>query len=140
MFIQQGGPIGPPCFILNKFYETYNLLPSFYFIPILLPKNNEPEWAGLKIPTNFPAPVQKIEDLNITKAGFELGRKLFYDPLLSKDNTISCGSCHNQGSGFTHHGHDVSHGINDLLGRRNALPVQNLLWQNSFLGWRSSSH
>ncbi|HQX44006.1 MAG: c-type cytochrome [Saprospiraceae bacterium] len=95
-------------------------------------KNNEPEWAGLKIPTNFPAPVQKIEDLNITKAGFELGRKLFYDPLLSKDNTISCGSCHNQGSGFTHHGHDVSHGINDLLGRRNALPVQNLLWQNSF--------
>lgn len=99
-----------------------------------MPKNNEPEWLGLKIPSNFPAPVQKIEDLNITKAGFELGRKLFYDPLLSKDNTISCGSCHNQGSAFTHHGHDVSHGINDLLGRRNALPVQNLLWQNSFFG------
>ncbi|MBX9448904.1 MAG: cytochrome-c peroxidase [Taibaiella sp.] len=51
---------------------------------------------------------------------------------LSRNNTISCGSCHIQASAFTHHGHDISHGIDDRLGRRNAPPIQNLAWHTSF--------
>lgn len=98
-----------------------------------------PAWEGLKIPSNFPEPVYLMQDNPVTKEGFELGRKLFYDPILSRNNTISCGSCHNQGSAFTHHGHDISHGIDDLLGRRNALPIQNLLWQPSFF-WDGGVH
>ena len=100
---------------------------------------NEIPFKGLQIPENFPKPAYSMSDNPVTKEGFELGRKLFYDPILSRDNTISCGSCHNQGSAFTHHGHDISHGINDLLGRRNALPVQNLLWQDSYF-WDGGVH
>ena len=51
----------------------------------------------------------------LTADGFTLGRTLFYDPLLSLNNTISCGSCHQQFAAFSHSGHDVSHGINGLL-------------------------
>lgn len=88
----------------------------------------------LAIPSNFPSPVYDLSSNPITYAGFTLGRKLFYDPILSRNNTISCGSCHIQGSAFTHHGHAVSHGIDDRLGTRNAPPIMNLAW-NKFFFW-----
>lgn len=62
-----------------------------------------------------------------------MGRTLFYDPLLSSDNSVSCGSCHQQFSAFAHSGHDVSHGVNSLLGNRNAPALQNLTWNTSFM-------
>lgn len=96
-------------------------------------------WLGLQFPKNFPAPHYSMNDNPVTKEGFELGKKLFYDPILSRNNTISCGSCHIQTSAFTHHGHRVSHGIDDLLGKRNAPPIQNLLWQTSFF-WDGGVH
>ncbi|WP_300599818.1 cytochrome c peroxidase [Niabella sp.] len=85
-------------------------------------------FAGFQQPGNFPAPVYHFETNPVTKDGFELGRKLFYEPRLSRNNTISCGSCHIQSSAFTQHGHDVSHGIDDRLGSRNAPPIMNLAW------------
>lgn len=99
----------------------------------------ESDWLGLVFPNHFPPPVYNMSDNPVTKDGFELGKRLFYDPILSRDSTISCGSCHIQGSAFTHHGHNVSHGIDDLLGRRNAPPIQNLLWQNTFF-WDGGVH
>ncbi|TAH20423.1 MAG: cytochrome-c peroxidase [Cytophagales bacterium] len=86
----------------------------------------------LSVPKNFPKPVYDFSKNPISNAGFELGKALFYDGLLSKDGTISCGSCHQQQAGFTQHGHDLSHGINDLPTLRNALPIQNLAWQKEF--------
>lgn len=94
-------------------------------------QNLEPEMQ-LSVPKNFPKPVYDLSKNPITNAGFELGKALFYDGLLSKDGSISCGSCHQQQAGFTQHGHDLSHGINDLLTLRNALPIQNLAWQKEF--------
>lgn len=99
----------------------------------------EPVWEGLKLPANFPVPLNNMSNNPITRDGFMLGKKLFYDPILSRDNSISCGSCHNQGSAFTHHRHDISHGIDDLLGRRNSLPIQNLLWQPHYF-WDGGVH
>ncbi len=90
-------------------------------------------FEGFQKPSNFPEPVYKFQNNNITKAGFDLGRKLFFDPMLSVDNTISCGSCHIPTSAFTQHGHSVSHGINDLLGTRNSPPIMNLAWSSSFM-------
>ncbi|MCW3466305.1 cytochrome-c peroxidase [Chitinophaga nivalis] len=90
-------------------------------------------FVGFRQPANFPAPVYKLDANQITQAGFELGRKLFYEPRLSRNNTISCGDCHIQTSAFTHHGHDVSHGIDDRLGSRNAPPMMNLAWQPSYM-------
>lgn len=85
-------------------------------------------------PTYFPKPIYNFDNNSITKAKFELGRKLFYDPILSSNNTISCGTCHIQTSAFTHHGHAVSHGIFDRMGVRNSPPIMNLAW-NSSLMW-----
>lgn len=90
-------------------------------------------FAGFNKPVNFPEPVYKFENNKITQAGFELGKKLFYDTRLSVNNTISCGSCHIQTSAFTHHGHTVSHGIFDREGTRNSPPIMNLAWNSSFM-------
>ncbi|HMU47505.1 MAG TPA: cytochrome c peroxidase [Chitinophagaceae bacterium] len=90
-------------------------------------------FEGFQKPSNFPEPVYHFNTNPVTKDGFILGRTLFYDPILSANNTISCGSCHIQTSSFTHHGHTVSHGIFDLLGTRNAPPIMNLAWNTSFM-------
>ena len=84
------------------------------------------------IPSNFPDLQQDISNNYPTKYGVELGKKLFYDARLSKDNTISCAFCHEQSSAFTHHGHDFSHGINNLIGNRNAPAVQNMAFQSEY--------
>jgi cytochrome c peroxidase len=85
------------------------------------------------IPPGWPTPYYNYSNNPLTADGFTLGRTLFYDPLLSLDNTISCGSCHQQFAAFAHSGHDVSHGINGLLGIRNAPALQNLNWNTSFM-------
>ncbi|WNJ16981.1 cytochrome c peroxidase [Pontibacter sp. G13] len=52
----------------------------------------------------------------ITDAGATLGRVLFYDKALSVDNTIACGSCHQQTFGFSDTA-QASQGVNGLTGR-----------------------
>ncbi|GEP89614.1 cytochrome c peroxidase [Chitinophaga terrae (ex Kim and Jung 2007)] len=96
-------------------------------------ERQEPAFEGFVQPAGFPAPAYNIAGNPVTKAGFELGRKLFYEPRLSRNNTISCGSCHLQTSAFTHHGHDISHGIDDRLGSRNAPPIMNLAWSPTLM-------
>ncbi len=90
-------------------------------------------FLGFQQPANFPAPVYNFANNKITKAGFELGRTLFYEGRLSRDNSVSCGSCHIQSAAFTQHGHDVSHGIDDRLGTRNSPPIMNLAWNKAFM-------
>jgi cytochrome c peroxidase len=86
-----------------------------------------------KSPPYFPKPSYHFETNKITDAGFALGKKLFYDSLLSVDNSTSCGSCHISTSAFTHHGHDLSHGLNGSLTKRNSPPIMNLAWSSSFM-------
>lgn len=90
-------------------------------------------FLGFKRPANFPEPVYNFANNKISKAGFELGRSLFYEGRLSRDNSVSCGSCHIQSAAFTQHGHDVSHGIDDRLGTRNSPPIMNLAWNKAFM-------
>ena len=88
---------------------------------------------GLEQPINFPASTYDLNDNPIDVAGFELGRKLFYDVNLSDGNAISCAECHNQAFAFTHHGHDLSEGVLvDQLGVRNSQPIQNLAFMDAF--------
>lgn len=96
-------------------------------------KEWEEVFPGFRKPEHFPQPVYRIADNPVTKEKFELGRKLFYDGLLSSDNQISCGSCHIPTSAFTQHGHSLSHGVNDLLGTRNSPPIMNLAWNPTFM-------
>jgi len=83
-------------------------------------------------PKHFPTIVYDLEKNPLTQEKINLGRALFYDPILSKDGTISCASCHSPYNGFAHTDHDLSHGINDLIGTRNAPALFNLAWQTSF--------
>ncbi len=87
----------------------------------------------LLYPNYFPAPAYDFTKNSLTKEKVALGRALFYDPKLSKDNTISCASCHSPYNGFAHTDHDLSHGINDQIGTRNAPALFNLAWQKSFM-------
>jgi len=87
----------------------------------------------LEYPAYFPSPVYNFSNNPLTEAGINLGRALFYDPLLSKDGTVSCASCHSSYNAFAHTDHDLSHGINDQIGTRNAPALFNLAWQSSFM-------
>lgn len=53
-----------------------------------------------------------------------LGRQLFYDKRLSKDNTIACASCHMPTQGFAD-GEKVSRGVGGMSGVRNAPSIVN---------------
>lgn len=85
-----------------------------------------------EIPAGFPSPVYTFQDNPLTKEGFELGRKLFYDGRLSIDNLHPCSSCHQQIGGFGTFEHDRSHGVFDSHTLRNAPVLFNLAWNNSF--------
>jgi cytochrome c peroxidase len=78
-------------------------------------------WSAFEIPENNP----------MTSEGVALGRKLFYDPILSGNNTQSCASCHQLQNAFS----DTtafSTGIDGNVGTRNAMPLINLGWQRKF--------
>lgn len=54
-----------------------------------------------------------------------LGRALFFDPILSRDRTVSCASCHDPARAFTAP-QAVSPGVQGRLGRRNAMTLVNV--------------
>ncbi len=88
------------------------------------------EWM---YPRYFPVRVYSFTDNELTQEKVNVGRMLFYDPILSKDQTISCADCHSPYNAFAHTDHDLSHGIHDSIGTRNAPALFNLAWQNSFM-------
>lgn len=86
-----------------------------------------------QIPKGWPKPHYDFSKNPLTEEGFQLGRQLFYDPILSKDSTISCASCHLQATGFTHVDHSLSHGIDGKIGTRNSMTMMNLAWSKTFM-------
>ena len=67
-------------------------------------------------------PIRQIPGLDLRKV--ELGRKLFAEPRLSRDNTVSCASCHDLSTGGTDR-RTRSIGINGAVGVINAPTVLN---------------
>lgn len=88
--------------------------------PIVVPQG----WAKPEIPTDNP---QTIE-------GIELGKMLFYDPILSVDSSISCSSCHQLQGSFTDNA-AVSTGVQNRKGTRSAMALVNLAFMNKGLFW-----
>lgn len=95
--------------------------------------------TNLFFPSYFPKPVYDFKSNQLSDKKIALGRMLFYDTRLSKNNSISCASCHSSYHAFAHTDHNLSHGINDVQGRRNAPALFNLAWQNSFM-WDGAVH
>lgn len=85
------------------------------------------------VPKNWPKPLYNFKNNPLTKEKVFLGRNLFYDPILSRDNSISCSSCHSPFNAFTHVDHNLSHGIEDRIGTRNSPTLMNLAWHQSFM-------
>jgi len=85
------------------------------------------------VPKGWPKPEYDFTKNPLTSEKIALGRALFYDPILSRDSTISCATCHSPYSAFTHIDHQFSHGIDNKLGKRNAPSLMNLAWNNSFM-------
>lgn len=83
-------------------------------------------------PDGWPVPQYLFAGNTLSQGGFELGRKIFYDTRLSRDNSTSCGSCHQSFAAFANLDHTVSHGINDLVGTRNSPGLANLAWSPTF--------
>lgn len=85
----------------------YNFIKPSWFPPPLLPANNP-----------------------LTNEGVLLGRKLFYDPILSGDSTQSCSNCHNQAYNFSDNGKQYSKGIDGFFGSRNAMTIVNMAFNS----------
>lgn len=89
--------------------------------------------VGLFYPNYIPEPHYQFKNNPITSQGVEIGRLLFYDPILSRDSSISCGKCHAQVHAFADHGINLSTGIDGQLGTRNSPPIFNLAWMPNFM-------
>lgn len=77
----------------------------------------------IKSPLGLP-PVPIPPDNPPTAETIALGRRLYYDPILSVDNTVSCASCHSPQYGFADP-KPVSEGVGHQKGARNSPPVTN---------------
>ena len=85
----------------------------------------------LHIPPGFPTPDIPADNV-LTKIRIALGKRLFYDPVLSSDSTRSCGSCHAAHLAFSD-STSVSLGIEQRLGTRNAPSLANVAYQKKLL-------
>jgi cytochrome c peroxidase len=84
------------------------------------------------IPEGFPIPVYNLSN-NFNETQFQLGKKLFFDPILSEDMTVSCSSCHLPEAAFSDPGNAFSTGINNSISKRNSPALINLAWQTNFM-------
>ena len=89
--------------------------------------------AVLYYPNYVSNPIYKFEINKLTQEGIQLGRMLFYDPILSSDSSVSCGSCHSQAHAFADHNVKLSSGVKGKIGLRNSPPIFNLAWQPHFM-------
>jgi cytochrome c peroxidase len=87
-------------------------------------------YADIDLPAHFKTRAARRfdntpADNSVTDHGATLGRVLFYDTRLSVNNTIACGSCHEQSRAFTNL-QRFSKGFEGQLGDRNAMSLVNL--------------
>jgi cytochrome c peroxidase len=113
--------------------RRWKLMVGLLGLILVAAKTQHPEPFTLKIPAQWPAPVYDLAFNPVTTEGVALGRKLFYDPILSADSIVSCSSCHLSYTAFTHVDHALSHGIKDRIGTRNSPALMNLAWSRSFM-------
>lgn len=105
-----------------------------FFIVLLTFGFRASEEIKLTVPQGWPE-TEANYVINIHQ--IQLGRMLFYDPVLSADGMVSCASCHSPYNAFAHTDHALSHGIRDQVGKRNAPALMNLAWRKDFM-WDGS--
>ena len=86
-------------------------------VPLEIPQHFEDLILPPVIPNDNPQTVE----------GIALGKRLFFDPILSGNQTQACASCHNPQQSFSDTS-PTSSGISGLFGTRNTMPLFNLAW------------
>jgi cytochrome c peroxidase len=86
---------------------------------------------------DFPDPDFPADNVP-TVAGVKLGRMLFYEKKLSKGNKQACADCHRQEHAFSD-SLRFSLGVEDMPGKRQAMPVMNLAWHANGMFWDGRS-
>lgn len=116
-----------------KSWEAYI---SYILILVCLSCSNESVDAYVATPS--PLEIPKLFQNNIlnpiipidnaqTVEGIALGKKLFFDPILSSDNSQACADCHEPENAFSDSDR-FSDGVNGIRGERNSMPIFNLAW------------
>ena len=90
------------------------------------PASKEADFRAIGSPY-FPS-LSLNQDQIPTAKKIALGKRLFFDPILSRDGTISCSTCHLPELAFTD-GRPVSVGIDGRLHKRNSPTLFNVAWQ-----------
>ena len=84
-----------------------------------------------KIPVGLDRERPVPKDNPLTTEKVSLGRKLFFDPILSGDNTVSCASCHQPAHGFAAP-EKLARGFKNRTGTRNAPSLLNRAYGKAF--------
>ncbi|QDT39825.1 cytochrome c peroxidase [Stratiformator vulcanicus] len=92
--------------------------------------------VALEVPLGLSSPPVP-GDNPLTEAKVELGKQLFFDKRLSRDNSISCADCHNPTAGWSER-RMKSVGIEGRMATRNSPTVVNAVYHR-FLFWDGRS-
>jgi cytochrome c peroxidase len=96
---------------------------------VTLPPGIGPEFWRLLVPAGNPG----------NEAQVALGRKLYFEPRLSKDGTVACATCHDVSRGFADH-RNTAEGVGDQIGHRNAPTTLNaFLYSTQFWDGRAAN-
>ena len=93
---------------IHPLFITFITVVLIFSLPYILPKPKTPKLSDKELrnlalsekmfstPTTYKELLKAVDTKKnpLSKAKIELGRKLFFDPILSKDKTINCASCH----------------------------------------------
>src|SRR5688500_10554240 len=87
--------------------------------------------AAIAIPLGLDLYLPVPEDNPLTVVNIEQGRRLFFDRRLSRDNSISCSSCHDPERAFSD-GRAVAVGVFGRIGKRNSPALINRGYGRAF--------
>lgn len=99
-------------------------LQNIPFKPEPIQPPHPPTFPVMVIPTDNP----------LSREGVALGRKLFFDPILSSTGQMSCSTCHQPKLAFTD-GQALSKGVKGQLGKRSAMSLLNVGFYAKGLFW-----
>jgi len=133
--MRQFSPHIRPGFLLYGSSLGYRLLIAGAFVFLFACGKEDapvaPTAYVLHVPEGFSSP-EIPADNALTTDRIALGKRLFYDPVLSKDSTRSCASCHHPQFAFSDTT-AVSLGVENRVGTRNSPSLANVAYQKKLL-------
>ncbi|MCU0797823.1 MAG: hypothetical protein MUF31_18020, partial [Akkermansiaceae bacterium] len=132
---RDGDPLAPRIATLaTKSFRFLGTRADYYQADTSAPATHAPPGTTplrLEISHRFPQ-VRLPADNPLTREGVALGRELFFNPVLSRDGSVSCASCHHPAAAFADPGKAFSPGIDGRTTHRHSMPLFNLAWHKNF--------